>query len=240
KTNELLQKQTTVFEQLQDFEKEMKESYEIQYKKYINAIKENGFDNHEEYQNAKLPLDEQKQMEEEIEEYETAIKRIRYRLEQLSEQLINAERINLEIIEEEVTKCKGKLQKTQESLLSIHAKIKQDEGTLSNLVDVLNKIRELEEDYYIVGSLADLSSGNNALRLSFERYVLASFLDEILIQANIRLDRMTDHRYHLIRSGEVAKRGAQSGLDLEVMDHHTGITRSVRTLSGGEGFKAAL
>src|SRR5690606_7044044 len=37
KTNELLQKQTTVFEQLQDFEKEMKESYEIQYKKYINA-----------------------------------------------------------------------------------------------------------------------------------------------------------------------------------------------------------
>jgi len=240
KTNELLQKQTTVFEQLQDFEKEMKESYEIQYKKYINAMKENGFDNHEEYQNAKLPLDEQKQMEEEIEEYETAIKRIRYRLEQLSEQLINAERINLEIIEEEVTKCKGKLQKTQESLLSIHAKIKQDEGTLSNLVDVLNKIRELEEDYYIVGSLADLSSGNNALRLSFERYVLASFLDEILIQANIRLDRMTDHRYHLIRSGEVAKRGAQSGLDLEVMDHHTGITRSVRTLSGGEGFKAAL
>src|SRR5690606_15485041 len=116
----------------------------------------------------------------------------------------------------------------------------QDEGTLSNLVDVVNKIRELEEDYYIVGSLADLSSGNNALRLSFERYVLASFLDEILIQANIRLDRMTDHRYHFIRSGEVAKRGAQSGLDLEVMDHHTGITRSVRTLSGGEGFKAAL
>lgn len=51
---------------------------------------------------------------------------------------------------------------------------------------------------------------------------------------------MTDHRFELIRSEEVAKRGAQSGLDLEVIDHYTGQKRSVRTLSGGEGFKAAL
>ncbi|WP_042145538.1 AAA family ATPase [Paucisalibacillus sp. EB02] len=240
KTNEMLQKQTTVFEQLQDFEKETKANYELQYEKFINAIKENGFDVLEDYQNAKLSLEVQMQMEEEIEEFETAIKRIHYRLEQLKEQLVGVERVNLTEIEDEVTTYKGELQKTLEILLSLNAKINQDEGTLSRLVDVMKKIKELEEDYYIVGSLADLSSGNNALRLSFERYVLASFLDEILLQANIRLDRMTEHRYQLIRSGEVAKRGAQSGLDLEVMDHHTGITRSVRTLSGGEGFKAAL
>lgn len=69
---------------------------------------------------------------------------------------------------------------------------------------------------------------------------MASFLDEILSQANIRLDRMTEYRYQLIRSGQVAKQGAQSGLDLEVLDHHTGQQRSVKTLSGGEGFKASL
>src|SRR5690625_5935681 len=51
---------------------------------------------------------------------------------------------------------------------------------------------------------------------------------------------MTEYRYQLIRSGQVAKQGAQSGLDLEVLDHHTGQQRSVKTLSGGEGFKASL
>nr|WP_245345319.1 SbcC/MukB-like Walker B domain-containing protein [Halobacillus andaensis] len=51
---------------------------------------------------------------------------------------------------------------------------------------------------------------------------------------------MTDHRYQLLRSDALAKRGAQSGLELEVIDHHTGQKRSVKTLSGGEGFKASL
>ncbi|WP_026906504.1 AAA family ATPase [Paucisalibacillus globulus] len=240
KTNELLQKQTTVLEQQQEFEKETKVNYELQNHTYHTAIQDNGFSSLKDYDKAKLPVDTQKQMEEEIEAYETNSKRISYRLEQLKEQLAEVKRVDLAEIEAGVILYKNELQKTQELLLSLNTKIKHDEGTLKRLSEVMEKVKELEEDYYIVGSLADLSSGNNALRLSFERYVLASFLDEILLQANIRLDRMTDHRYQLIRSGEVAKRGAQSGLDLEVMDHHTGITRSVKTLSGGEGFKAAL
>ena len=240
KTNELLQKQTTVLEQQQEFEKETKVNYELQNHTYHTAIQDNGFSSLKDYDKAKLPVDTQKQMEEEIEAYETNSKRISYRLEQLKEQLAEVKRVDLAEIEAEVILYKNELQKTQELLLSLNTKIKHDEGTLRRLSEVMEKVKELEEDYYIVGSLADLSSGNNALRLSFERYVLASFLDEILLQANIRLDRMTDHRYQLIRSGEVAKRGAQSGLDLEVMDHHTGITRSVKTLSGGEGFKTAL
>lgn len=99
---------------------------------------------------------------------------------------------------------------------------------------------ELASKYYDIAELAQLAKGDNHLRLSLERYVLASYLDEILVQANVRLDQMTDHRYQLIRSDAVAKRGAQSGLDLEIIDHHTGKQRSVRTLSGGEGFKTSL
>ncbi|SIS37268.1 AAA family ATPase [Salimicrobium flavidum] len=128
----------------------------------------------------------------------------------------------------------------QEQLVKIQYEQKQNDDSLASLNQILKEQDANEQLYYDVGDLASITSGDNPLRLSLERYVLASYLDEILLQANQRLQIMTDHRYQLKRSEEIAKRGAQSGLDLEVMDQYTGLERSVRTLSGGEGFKAAL
>ena len=50
---------------------------------------------------------------------------------------------------------------------------------------------------------------------------------------------MTDGQYQLLRSEE-ASGNAQMGLDMDILDHWTGKTRDVRTLSGGESFKASL
>ena len=83
------------------------------------------------------------------------------------------------------------------------------------------------------------ANGENAKRLTFERYVLAAFLDDVLHMANYRLEKMTG-RYQLKRKEEVTHRGRQSGLEIEVFDAFTGKTRSIHTLSGGEGFKSAL
>ncbi len=238
--DEVLKKQNTILEQLQEFEQQTKRSFEEQQKKFLVAMEANGFPHLEAYQEAKLSVEAQTQLANEIEEYQTTVKRIRFRLVELKEQLANVERANLTEYESEVEANRKVLDEIQENILEIQNKLKHDTEILEQLNRILKEMKGLEEEYYVVGTLSNLSSGNNPLRLSFERYVLASFLDEILLQANLRLDRMTDHRYELVRSGEVAKRGAQSGLDLEVMDHHTGITRSVKTLSGGEGFKAAL
>lgn len=58
--------------------------------------------------------------------------------------------------------------------------------------------------------------------------------------ANLRLDSMTGGRYQLLRKEQAADLRSQSGLELDVLDHYTGRVRSVRSLSGGESFKAAL
>ncbi|MEN2766233.1 AAA family ATPase [Ornithinibacillus xuwenensis] len=239
-SHESLQKEKTVLEQLRSFEEETKKNYYVQHEGFLNAVQNAGFLSQEAYTVAKLPIADQAKMEEEIQAYENRAKQIRYRLEELQEQLSQVERINLAELEALMESYNKQLQEINDTLFAMNAKAKQDESIQREVSRITARQKELESEYYIIGNLSDLSSGNNALRLSFERYVLASFLDEILLQANIRFDRMTEHRYQLIRSGEVAKRGAQSGLDLEVMDHHTGITRSVKTLSGGEGFKAAL
>jgi exonuclease SbcC len=50
---------------------------------------------------------------------------------------------------------------------------------------------------------------------------------------------MTEDRYYMKRTEEYSRQ-RQIGLDLDVYDNYTGKTRSVKTLSGGESFKASL
>ena len=51
---------------------------------------------------------------------------------------------------------------------------------------------------------------------------------------------MTDGQYELKRRAKAENNRSQSGLELDVVDHYNGSERSVKTLSGGESFKASL
>ena len=51
---------------------------------------------------------------------------------------------------------------------------------------------------------------------------------------------MTGERYILKRKEDKGKGTAQQGLELEAYDNYTGKCRHVKTLSGGESFKASL
>src|SRR5699024_9566267 len=51
---------------------------------------------------------------------------------------------------------------------------------------------------------------------------------------------MKKQRYELVRREEKTKGGAADGLELNVFDRYSGHKRSVRSLSGGETFKASL
>ena len=100
--------------------------------------------------------------------------------------------------------------------------------------------KKLEESYGIVGDVDRLLSGNNALRLTFEQFILITYFRDILKAANIRFVKMTGGRYEMFRSETVTDARKKDNLEIEVMDYYTGKRRSVKTLSGGESFKAAL
>ena len=51
---------------------------------------------------------------------------------------------------------------------------------------------------------------------------------------------MSGGQYELKRRREAENNKSQSGLELDVIDHYNGTERSVKTLSGGESFKASL
>ena len=77
-------------------------------------------------------------------------------------------------------------------------------------------------------------------RIMLETYVQMHYFDRILIRANPRLMMMTQGQYELVRCKSSEQLRSQTGLELDVIDHYNGTTRSVKTLSGGESFKASL
>lgn len=109
------------------------------------------------------------------------------------------------------------------------------------MLDVIRQEQNLVEDRYrILGNLAKIANGENGKRLTFQRYVLAALLDDVLRQASLRLKSMSRGRYTLQRREDVSDGRRAGGLDLEVFDDNTGRPRPANTLSGGEGFMAAL
>lgn len=96
------------------------------------------------------------------------------------------------------------------------------------------------EAFGVLRDVERAANGYNPKKLIFEQYVLSVYFDDILTGANLRLTAMSNGRYELFRAQRALDLRSREGMELEVLDHYTGRKRSVKTLSGGETFKAAL
>ena len=101
---------------------------------------------------------------------------------------------------------------------------------------------QLENDFLAVSNLSRTANGELAgkQKLAFEQFVQASYFNQIITEANKRLTGMSNGRYELLRKENATNNRSQSGLELDVLDNYTGKIRSVKSLSGGESFKASL
>lgn len=105
------------------------------------------------------------------------------------------------------------------------------------------KIRQkLEKQYLPILELSKTANGelSGKDKITFESFVQGFYFDRVLRAANLRLGEMTEGRYRLFRAENASDKRSQSGLEMEVMDYYTGKSRSVKSLSGGEAFKASL
>lgn len=130
-----------------------------------------------------------------------------------------------------------------------HDKLKQklfannsnNSAILENVNKTIGKLTQLEKDYQMLKNLADTANGklNGKEHISLETYVQTAYFDRIIQRANTRLMIMSNGQYELLRRTSYSG-NAQTGLDLDVHDHYNGSKRDVRSLSGGEQFKASL
>lgn len=120
--------------------------------------------------------------------------------------------------------------------ISMNIKARDGIASVAESIDADNR------RYAWLKSLADTVNGTvpGCDKIMLETYVQTVYFDRIINCANSRFMVMSDGRYELRRCRTAQNRRTQSGLELEVIDHYNGSTRSVRTLSGGESFMASL
>ena len=104
------------------------------------------------------------------------------------------------------------------------------------------EISAIEEKWRIVKPLSDTANGtlSGKEKIMLETYVQMTYFERIVARANLRLLVMSGGQYELKVRREAENLRSQSGLELDVIDHYNGTERSVKSLSGGESFKAAL
>lgn len=113
---------------------------------------------------------------------------------------------------------------------------------LENLQPQISQMEKTEKSLQCVQALSDTANGrlSGKEKIMLETYIQMTFFDRIIRRANVRLMVMSGGQYELKRRVNAENNRSQAGLELDVIDHYNGSERSVKTLSGGESFKASL
>ncbi len=146
----------------------------------------------------------------------------------------------------ELEKIQQEYLSTKENLMpqiqKLHTRITTNHQIQQKLMKKIELLDTKQSLYSNIQALYTTATGSVAgkERIMLETYVQMHYFDRILIRANTRLMMMTQGQYELVRCKSSEQLRSQTGLELDVIDHYNGTTRSVKTLSGGESFKASL
>ena len=133
-------------------------------------------------------------------------------------------------------------EETARAQKQVHVRLAANETALRNMQEKAADLEKLEQRYTWMRTLSNTVNGNlpGKEKIALETYIQMTFFDRILQRANLRFLVMSGGQYELKRRREAENNRSQSGLELDVIDHYNGSQRSVKSLSGGESFKASL
>lgn len=208
---------------------------------YLNALGDNGFADEAAYRAAAVDEQAVSRITARLTRYEGELAAAQAAQASLSELWAGKERIDVQALKQRVEE----LQMQSRRLL---AQEKAVEARQSNNTALVESIRQAAAqadtragELGVMDDLYRTASGNvkGAQKIPFENYILQYYFRRVILEANHRLERMSDGRFSLCQKQEEGLSG-KAGLALDVLDRHTGKVRDVGTLSGGESFLASL
>lgn len=163
-------------------------------------------------------------------------------MEELRRLLESAQTVDVEALQRQSQDLTRQRTEESEAQKAVHTRLVTNQTALNHIRERAADLEKLEERYRWMRALSNTVNGNltGKEKIALETYIQMTFFDRILQRANLRLLVMSGGQYELKRRREAENNRSQSGLELDVIDHYNGSERSVKSLSGGESFKASL
>ena len=170
------------------------------------------------------------------------MRKLEGKLEQCNKQLENLGEFFVEREQEKKTTLVEQRADYERMLKELQLRLATNQKALLKIEQKSKDIIVLEQKWALVKALSNTANGNisGKEKIMLETYVQMAYFERILQRANVRFMVMSEGQYELARSVVAGNNRSQSGLELDVIDHYNGTRRSVKTLSGGESFKASL
>ncbi|PFB70770.1 AAA family ATPase [Bacillus cereus] len=208
--------------------------------RFMKELEQSGFTDQSTYKEAKLSDAEMEMIQKEIQSYYSSLEVLAKQIEELHAEVKDKEYMDITVLGEHIQELEINLDIIKEKRQRAQNAVTYISDLHENIKRIDEQIHEEEKAFQELVDLYEVMKGDNESRISFERYILIEYLEQIVQIANERLSKLSNGQFYLKRSERVEKRNRQSGLGLDVYDAYTGQTRDVKTLSGGEKFNASL
>ena len=160
------------------------------------------------------------------------------------ELLQNKEQPDLDSLAQEVQACQENYDKQLAQVSVMKKGLEDATATYQAAKTLQDSNLEAFKVHQELSDLVKVVKGENTAltgRLNLEVYVIRQYFQQILDYANANyIGLLTDNRYSFVLSEEGRRARDHFGLNINVYDQLTGSERSVKSLSGGETFIAAL
>ena len=176
--------------------------------------------------------------------YQTLKQELKVQIVKSQELIKDQEKPDLGNLTQAVEDCQESYDKQLAQVSIIEKGLKDATATYQAAKTLQDSNQEAFKAHQELSDLVKVVKGENTAltgRLNLEVYVIRQYFQQILDYANANyIGLLTDNRYSFVLSEEGRRARDHFGLDINVYDQLTGSERSVKSLSGGETFIAAL
>lgn len=208
---------------------------------FENALGDEGFGDESAYRAALLPQEDMHRLTLQITQYDNALSAAQAGLQSLRQLWEGKQALDVQMLEARADLLRNRVSQTLLQLQDTSFRLQTNRRLLPQFTSAVADLARTAQAFDVAEDVYRTLSGNvpGAPKIPFENYILQYHFRRVILEANRRLQRMSDSRFSLCQKQE-SSLNVKTGLALDVLDHHTGKVRDVGTLSGGESFLAAL